>query len=214
MSTNHDILRLNAGTSFGAQNMSESTIQKDFTVVDIYELPELDLNPYICMVINGLIDQEFLTKHKDKIHDFLNERKIVVFSGNLFRPWLPGGSNFVPKEVRSHLDYTVSLHQPHPIFDGVTSYDMTFNKGVSGFFARGHHPLPEGAEVLLTLPGGEPITYIDRHSTKGTLLVHSGNDLFGNGSTEKTSGRIAPQLLKWVREEYAQLQQRERGVEV
>lgn len=213
MTTNKDILRLNAGTSFGVQNMSESSIQNDFTVIDIYDLSNFDLSTYVCMVINGLVDQEYLLKEKQKIADFLNQGKVLIFSGNLFLPWLPGGSTFVPKEIHSFQDYTVTVHQPHPIFDGVTSEDMTFNKGVAGFFARGHHPLPDLAEVLLTLPGNEPITYLDRHSTKGTILVHSGNDLFGYGSPEKTSGRIAPQLLQWVHDEYAQLQGK-RGVEV
>lgn len=210
MLRNQNILRVNSGTSFGAQNMSQSNIQNEFTVIDIYDLPKLDLTPYMCMVLNGLVDQEFLLKEKQRIADFLNESKVLVFSGNLFRPWLPGGSNFVPKTIRNHQDYRVSVASPHSIFEGVTNYDMTYQKGVAGFFARGHHPLPPGAEVLLTLPGGEPITYIDRHSTKGTLLVHAGNDLFGYGNPEKTSGRIAPQLLAWVHEEYASLQ-REKG---
>ncbi|MFT9846425.1 hypothetical protein [Aneurinibacillus sp. REN35] len=85
---------------------------------------------------------------------------------------------------------------------------MTFNKGVAGFFARGHHPVPEGADVLLTLPGGEPITYIDRTTTRGTILVHSGNDLFGYRDSSTTTGRIGRQLLAWIRQEHREIEER------
>ena len=88
---------------------------------------------------------------------------------------------------------------------------MTINKGVKGFFARGHHPAPTGAEVLLTLPGGEPVTFIDRSSSKGTILMHSGGNLFNYASmvqdVEKTTNRISPQLMAWVQEEFKQLQE-------
>ena len=96
----------------------------------------------------------------------------------------------------------------HPIFKGVEEDDMTLKKGVAGFFARGHHPLPKDAEVLLTLNEGEPITYIDRSSTAGTILVHVGFDLFGYMQTDekKTTDRISAQLRSWVLEEAAALQ--------
>jgi len=121
---------------------------------------------------------------------------------------IDSGSAFVPKQVRSYHDYTVLIHQPHPIFAGVRPEDMTYRKGVAGFFARGHHPLPPLAEVLLTLADGEPITYIDRFSTRGTILVHAGNNLFGYDEPSDTSGRIAAQLKRWVRDEYGRIRER------
>ncbi|QHZ54398.1 phosphate starvation-inducible protein PhoH [Brevibacillus sp. NSP2.1] len=204
-------LMLDSGCCFGEPRLKDPNYQDFFTFIDVYDLPEHDLSPYKCLVITGLIDQELLYRQKDKIRRFLDEKKVLVFSGNLFLPWLPGGSRFVPKQIRSHADYEVRIAKEHPIFAGVETYDMTYNKGVAGFFARGHHPLPEGAEVLLTLPGGEPITYIDRTSTKGTILVHAGNDLFGYNHPGKSTGRIAVQLTKWVRDEYRQLQQLQEG---
>ena len=206
-----DFLMLDTGSYFGKARVNDPNYQNDFTFIDTYELPNIDVKPYKCLVIQGLIDQKFLYKHKGIIRAFLNDKKIVVFSGNLYLDWLPGGSNFVPKAIHSYQDYVVTVHQPHPIFEGVEEDDMTYNKGVSGFFARGHHPIPEGAEVLLTLPGGEPITYIDRKSTNGIILVHSGNDLFGSMNVKKTTNRISPQLMQWVRDEYSKLQERSEG---
>ena len=205
-----DFLMLDTGSYFGKARVNDPQYQGDFTFVDTYELPNIDLKPFKCLVIQGLIDQKFLFRHKEVIREFLDDKKIIVFSGNLFLDWLPGGSSFIPKTIHSYKDYEVSVNQPHPIFEGVEEDDMTYNKGVSGFFARGHHPIPEGAEVLLTLPGGEPITYIDRNSTKGTILVHAGNDLFGSMNASGTKKRIGPQLIQWVRDEYSTL--KERGV--
>ncbi|MEK4198526.1 phosphate starvation-inducible protein PhoH [Cytobacillus sp. FSL K6-0265] len=198
-------ISLNAGGVF-AQTRLENQDSTGFTHVDIYELPYTDLTPYACLVIGGMCDQDFLFEHKEIISSFLDEGKIVVFSGNLVTDWLPGGRPFVPKEIKSFQDYAVKIASNHPIFEGVLEDDMTFNKGVAGFFARGHHPLPEGAEVLLTLDGKEPITYIDRQSTNGTILVHVGFDLFGymgSNDLEKTTSRISPQLKQWVEEEYS-----------
>jgi hypothetical protein len=203
-----DFLMLDACNAFSKPRLQDPNYQDLFTYIDIYDLPEYDLTGHKCLVIAGPIDQEFLYKEKEKIRLFLDQKKVLVFCGNLFRPWLPGGSMFVPKAIRKHSDYNVSIHQPHPIFEGVLPDDMTYNKGVAGFFARGHHPLPHGAEVLLTLPGGEPITYIDRQSTQGTILVHSGGDLFGYYYPGKSTGRIAIQLVRWVRDEYQQFQER------
>ena len=122
---------------------------------------------------------------------------------------------FIPKEIKWHGDYNVSIAKPHSIFEGVTEDDMTINRGVKGFFARGHHPAPEGAEVLLTLPGGETITYIDRKSTNGTIFVHSGGSLLQTGARmqpqiNKTTDRIPAQMEQWVQDEFIRLQKGEK----
>lgn len=77
---------------------------------------------------------------------------------------------------------------------------------MAGFFARGHHPVPEGAEVLLTLPDGEPTLYIDRSSTKGTLMVSSGYNLLGYRDGDSTS-LIGERVEAWIEQEYKQLQE-------
>lgn len=178
-----------------------------FAVIDHYELHTTDLRPYICLTIGGHCDQEYLTRHKDIIRSFLDDGKIVIFGGHLFRPWLPGGSDFIPREIRNHWDYQLSIVQEEPFFMGVDTFELTYRKGVAGFVARGHHPLPPGAIPLLALPGGEPTLYIDRHSTKGTLLVASGASPLGMGGQGETTRPISERVLGWIREEYARLQQ-------
>ena len=194
---------------------SEGQPAEGYEVVDMYQLHTIDLAPYKCMVILGFVDQDYLLEEKQCIEQFLEAGKIVCFFGNLVTPWLPGQDMFIPKEIKWHGDYNVSIAKPHPIFESVTEDDMTINRGVKGFFARGHHPAPEGAEVLLTLPGGEPITYIDRKSTNGTIFVHSGGSLLQTSARmqpqiSKTTDRIPAQMEQWVQDEFIRLQKGEK----
>lgn len=190
----------------GAELAFEVGDSSRFSVIDQYGLPAADLGPYICLIIGGSCDQEFLTKHRDIVRTFLDQRKIVLFGGHLFRPWLPGGSDFIPREIKRHTDYHLTIVQEAPFFMGVNPLELTYRKGVAGFFARGHHPLPAGAIPLLALPDGEPTLYIDRNSTKGTLLVSSGATLLGFDRFEDSTQSITGWLLGWIREEYARLQ--------
>ncbi|HEY2495295.1 MAG TPA: phosphate starvation-inducible protein PhoH [Paenibacillus sp.] len=208
--TTTNVVILDTGCYFSEQMVQAAKRQDDCFVLDLYDLPEFDLSSYCCLVIDSYVDQELLYRERERIWKFLNQGKVLIFSGHLFLPWLPGASIFVPKQIHNHRDYEVSIAQPHPIFDSVKPGDMTYTKGVSGFFARGHHPLPPHAEVLLTLPGGEPITYIDRHSTEGTILVHSGNNLFAYRNPSSTVGRIGSQLQNWIGEEYRNIQEGKR----
>jgi hypothetical protein len=206
---NQDIAVLDSGAFFGEQQLKHPLLRDQLKVIDVYDLPETDLTPFISLIIPSFIDQEFLLKNREQIRAFLDSRRVIVFSGNLFLPWLPGGKPFVAKEIHTFNDYAVSVVQPHPIFEGILPEDLTFKDGVAGFFARGHHPPPEGAEILLTLPDGEPIIYIDRNSTQGTILVHSGNDLLGYAGSKNTACQLVPQLLHWIRKEYVKLSRKE-----
>ncbi len=202
-----DIALLDPGNFFVEQQRQYPLVRDEVEAIDIYDLPDVDLSRFLGLFVPGLADQEFLLWERERIRAFLDDGKVLVFSGHLFRPWLPGGSAFVPKAIRSVRDYTVQVARPHPIFEGVEPQDLTFRKGVAGFFARGHHPPPDGVEVLLTLAGGEPIVYLDRRSTRGTILAHAGNDLLGYAGSETTAGRIVPQLLRWMRQEFEALQE-------
>jgi hypothetical protein len=82
----------------------------------------------------------------------------------------------------------------HPIFRGMGT-ELTFRRGVAGFFARGHHPVPPGAEVLTRLFGGEPATYLDRVSTAGTIVVQATSNLLSY---------CGQALVDWVVAEAAQ----------
>ena len=201
------ILYLDPGHAFGLENRTNPFITQNFTLIDQYRLTEIDLAPFTCIVVHDFADQEHLYRNKAIIEEFLAEGKVVIFCGHLFKEWLPGCPIFTPRTIQSHTDYEVINDRQHPIFAGVNLDDMTFNKGIAGFFARvTHSPVPKGAEVLLTFPDKMPITYIDHCSTNGTILCHAGRDLFGLRMQNRSTDRISVQLLQWIHDEYAQLQ--------
>lgn len=203
------ILYLDPGHAFGLANRSNAFMKENFTMLDQYDFDNIELKQFACIVVHDFIDQEFMFRQKERISAFLNEGKIVIFAGQLCKEWLPGCPLFTPKTINSFKDYEITVTEPHPIFEGVDPDDMTFNKGVAGFFARGtHSPVPEGAEVLLSLPDDMPVTYIDRNTTKGTILAHAGRDLFAFRMNNKTTDRISRQLLAWINDEYERLQGR------
>jgi hypothetical protein len=169
--------------------------------VDCYALDRTDLSRYALLVVPATVDQEHLARHRRVIRDYLDGGGVLLFGGQLHRDWLPGASMFVPLPRPSLAAYRVTWIADHPIFAGVEPDDLTFRRGVAGFFARGHHPLPPGAEVLVRLGGGEPVTYLDRTSTRGTILVHASGDLLGYDGADNTSSRLSGQLIDWARAE-------------
>ncbi|MGH4018549.1 MAG: hypothetical protein ACRDT0_04750 [Pseudonocardiaceae bacterium] len=168
--------------------------------LDLYAVGVTDLTRYAALIVPPTADQEHLARHRDAIRDYLDAGGVVVFGGHLHRDWLPGAAPFVPLSPPSLRSYRVAEIAPHPIFDGVDPGDLTYRRGVAGFFARGHHPVANGAEVLVRLAGGQAATYVDRISTGGTILVQASCDLLGyTGSAGGTAQRIPDQLLAWLR---------------
>ncbi|QFK72155.1 phosphate starvation-inducible protein PhoH [Pradoshia sp. D12] len=174
-----------------------------------YEFANIELAPYKVLVITDFADQEYLYKHKEKIEQFLNEGKIVVFCGHLFREWLPGCTPMMPKKIRGHQDYLVEVPEDSPIFKGVKVEDMVYTKGVAGFFARGFYLPPKHAEICLTFTDGKAITYIDRETTNGTVIVHAGRSLLGYGQRKNTTNQITPHFIEVLKKEIV----RTKGVE-
>ena len=193
------ILELSASHAFGAGEVKKANSY--ISVIDEYELESTDLSNYNVLMITYFVDQEYLYKHKQIIDDFLNEGKVVIFCGHLFRPWLPGCSLFMPKKINNYEDYLVQAVPGAPLFDGVEIEDMVFNKGVAGFFARGYYYAPEKAEVCLTFTDGKVITYIDRHTTNGTIIVHSGRTLLGFNDATNTTKKISKQTIALLNKE-------------
>ncbi len=193
------ILELSASHAFGAEEAEKT--DSYISVIDEYELESTDLSNYNVLMITYFVDQEYLYKHKEIIENFLNEGKVVLFCGHLFRQWLPGCSLFMPKKINGYKDYLVQAVPGAPLFDGVEIEDMVFNKGVAGFFARGYYYSPEKAEVCLTFTDGKVISYIDRHTTNGTIIVHAGRSILGYKNSKNTTKKISEQALALLKEE-------------
>lgn len=193
------ILELSASHAFGAEE--DKKIDDYISVIDEYEFESTDLYNYNVLLIDYFLDQEYLYKNKKIIENFLSEGKVVVFCGHLFRQWLPGCSLFMPKKINGYKDYLVQAVPGAPLFDGVEIDDMVSNKGVAGFFARGYYYAPENAEVCLTFTDGKVISYIDRHTTNGTIIVHGGRNILGYKDSKNSTKKISEQALALLKEE-------------
>lgn len=190
---------LDPDDAFTRRFVESDFAEKHLRRIDMYELPEVDLTGVPGVVVSSQVDQDFLFQYRERIRSFLEAGGVVAFSGHLARRWLPGAGCFEPKSIESHDDYTVVEATPHPVFDGVEMSDLTYQRGVAGFFARGHNPPPEHATTVLRLRDGEPVVYVDDESTAGTIFVHSGNDLVGFGRRDSTAARVPDQLVAWMR---------------
>ncbi|WP_369436243.1 hypothetical protein [Lysinibacillus fusiformis] len=207
MSISFSMLKLDPGHAFGVNGRMQKDTGDEARIIEQYDFAQEDLNEVDVLIIPNFIDQEFLYRQQEKIAAFLAKKKIVVYCGHLFREWLPGCGPFMPQLIRNYKDYEVFPTEQSVIFEGVTTADMTFKKGVAGFFARGYHHAPAHAEVLLTFANGKPVTYVDRCSTNGTILVHAGRDLLGYADENKSTDLIRPQFLAWLEAEVQALKE-------
>lgn len=206
----YKIVKLDGGHAFSlegrAMNVSNEPMDH-VTFIDQYEIQTADLSDFNVLVVTDFIDQEHLYKHKEVIESFLNDGKIVVVNTHMFRPWIPGVGLFMPKEIRKHSDYVMEAAHNNTFYRGVDMQELTYRKGVSGFYARGSHPVVnKNAEIVLQFTDGTPIVFIDRDSTKGTVVAGACRDFFTYATGQNSTQLIAPQFLAFLDEELTRLQ--------
>ena len=166
---------------------------------DVYALEhlDLDLDDFGALLISMHLDQRFLAGRAAQIESFLRQGGSVIANGHIAYPFLPGMTGVHPLENYGLHDLAVKRLADHPIWAGVSEGDLTFRRGVAGFYGRAWHHPPEGATVVHAL--GEPDRPLDfiYPVGKGRVLFHGGNDLWQYGGADST-GRILPQLLRWI----------------
>ncbi|POF28046.1 hypothetical protein [Roseibium marinum] len=137
-----------------------------------------DLSVYDGIVLTMHSDQKHLQSVSSRLETFLEGGGSIVFNGHIAHPFLPGISPFRPIAQEGLESLRIHIEEGHSVFEGLTTDDLTFQRGVAGFYSRGTNPPPEGAEVLTTLGVDRvPVDWI-AHIGKGRLFVHTGNDLF------------------------------------
>jgi len=175
--------------------------------IDVYGLETAELSGLRGIVVSGRVDQEYLLSQREVIRAFLDAGKVVVFAGQLLRPWLPGldATGSAPPALADDASYRrhqVTQVAVHPVFAGVDLAELDFTSSLGGYWDAGNR-LPSGASVLLATEHGQPVSYLDRSSTRGTILGFYGQSLLGYATEENSTRRIVPQLLAWIDEEAA-----------
>ncbi len=163
------------------------------------ELAGLDLHGYGAILVSMLTDQISLAEHSGQLEAFLDDGGTLVFNGHVAHPPINGLGQFVPQQGRGIDSLTIHRLADHPVYDGVAAQDLTFRRGVAGFYARGHNPLPAGAQALNGLgPDKVPVDWVWQRPGGGTVLMHCGLDLWAFAGDPTTASRMAPQLLAWL----------------
>jgi len=165
----------------------------------IYDLPKLDLSRFGAILVSAHTDQRAFAASGDRIAAFLDAGGLLVFNGHIAYPFLPELAPFVPVPGYGLALLQVCRVTAHPVFDGVDPQDLTFRRGVAGFYGRGHNPPPPGAEVLHRLSGNDaPLDWVWARPAGGTVFMHGGNDMWMYADDPTSAARIAPQLMAWV----------------
>lgn len=165
---------------------------------DPYELQRIPLENFRAVWLSMHCDQHHLaTAAAARLERFVRAGGRVVVCGQVERPFLPGLSRFRHLGSARVADLTVHRLAEHPVWQGVDTRDLTFRRGVAGFYGRGGHEPPPGALVVHGLgPARVPLDF-DCPLGAGRVLVHGGNDLWGYLGDCGTAARLLPQLLDW-----------------
>ncbi len=185
--------------------LKDSIYQNVFVNVDAYEglesafLGDSLKEAFRIILIPSGIDQVLLYHHKEVIAKFLDKGGILLSFAQNYREWLPGNSLY--QVSQTPLKNRKILTCKHPITMGVRDYDITYRRGVCGFFSRGYFNPPKNAEIFLKDNADCCVGYIDRDSTNGVILSTAGADLFGYGLFEQsTAKRLGLNLLIYLAE--------------
>lgn len=166
---------------------------REVVLRDQYALDEEALESHAALLIGMHADQRHLAARAGRLAGYLEQGGTIVASGHLAYPFLPDVSGFQAL-LAGHLD-DLRIHREaeHPIWAGVTEDDLTFRRGVAGFYGRGWHQPPPGALVLHSVGRQHrPLDIMWRHGG-GRVLLHGGNDLWSFGA-----GGIARNLFGWL----------------
>ena len=180
-----------------AKFMAHPDALGSITAHDLYGLPALDLNKFGSLLVSMHVDQRFLASRAGQIASFLHDGGTVIANGHLAYSFLPGITGFHALETYGLKDLIVRRLTDHAIWAGVSENDLTFRRGVAGFYGRAWHDPPHGATIVHALGTPDrPLDFIYRVG-RGRVLFHGGNDLWQYGGAT-TAGRIIPQLLHWM----------------
>lgn len=171
--------------------------------VDLYELAGMglarSLTRYAAVLLPIHVDQRLLAGQREELEAYLEGGGTIVINGHVAHPFLAALRPFVPLDKPGLPDLRVVEVTPHPIFEGVDRHDITYRRGVAGFYGRGHNPPPAGATILNGLRSADcPVDWTCRWPGGGRVLMHSGNNMWMYLNEKTSAARIPRQLVDWV----------------
>ena len=193
------LLFLKAIHGVGGDRPTSASPHASSDEVDHYDLEQVALEDYAALLVPAHIDQRHLGQRSAQIGRFLDGGGRLIFNGHVAWPMLPEFQPFVPLPSMSLADLQIVRLADHPVFDGVSAHDLTYRRGVAGFYARGYNPPPPGAVPLNGVgPAQWPCDWLYARPGGGTILMHAGNTLWMYADDPTSAARIVPQLIAWA----------------
>jgi hypothetical protein len=154
------------------------------------------------LITTSHLDQLGFLAWSDAVQAMLARGGRWFFNGHILRSFVPGLGIFQPIIRARRADLVLTRLTEHPIFDGIDQASFEENKGVAGFYGRGHNPLPAGAIAINGIgPDRLPIDWEWHVPGGGRIFSHAGNDIGGMGGVNPTHDLVAPRIIAWTKGE-------------
>jgi hypothetical protein len=163
------------------------------------DLRDADFMGRRAILIEAHIDQRALLAHRAALRAHLDAGGTLVFNGHLVYPVFDDLEPYRVAAGRGIKHLIVERVHAHPVFEGVSCDDLSFRRGVAGFYGRGANPAPPGAKVLHRLrEDGSPLDWVWQRPAGGQIFMHGGNNCWMYINDASSAARIAPQMLDWI----------------
>lgn len=171
-------------------------------VVREMELTETHFAGACGLITSTHLDQIGFQKYARAVTAFLDRGGRWIYHGHILRPILPELALYQPIENPKRVDFEQTRLHDHPIFAGIDQKKLETNRGVAGFYGRGHNPPPEGAIVINALgPARTPVDWVWARPQGGEILCHAGNEFWGCGDDPEIKKLLARRAAAWLSRE-------------
>ena len=144
------------------------------------------------------LDQVGWLDHVPALTALLDRGGNWFFNGHILRPFLDGLDHYVPLQDPRRQDFALARLFEHPIYAGIDQKTLEENKGVAGFYGRGHNPLPAGGIAVNGIgPDRLPIDWVWDRPQGGRIFSHAGNDMGGMGGETGNGALLTQRIIAW-----------------
>jgi hypothetical protein len=169
------------------------------TIVRDRDLTRAHFDAAFGLITTTHLDQLGFLSWSEAVQDLLGRGGRWFFNGHVLRELIPGLKIYVPIVRARRADLVLTGLNAHPIFAGIDPRSFEENKGVAGFYGRGHNPLPEGALGITGVgPDKVPLDWEWSLPTGGKMFSHAGNDVGAMGGANLAHDRVAPRVIAWT----------------
>lgn len=186
------------------EGYAEAAAAGRLRIVRERELTASDLAAATGLITTTHLDQLGWMAHVDATQALLDRGGRWFFNGHMLRTFVEGLARYVPLTAPKRADYVLTRLFDHPIFAGIDQRTLEENKGVAGFYGRGHNPLPAGGIAVNGIgPQNRPIDWSWARPAGGHIFSHAGNDLGGMGGDTGNGALLTQRIIAWTAGELA-----------